>query len=174
VPDPLHRLLVLRHAKSDWTGGFVDHERPLAKRGRRDAPAVGRWLRDRRLTPDLVLCSTARRAQETWELVESELGDGSAATRFDDRVYGASADELAALAAETPEGVRTLLIVGHNPAIQQLALTLPGSADDAAKERARDGFGTATLAVLDVPEPWQGLRFGGSARLIEVHRPRER
>jgi phosphohistidine phosphatase len=157
VPEPLHRLLLLRHAKSDWTGGFVDHERPLAKRGRRDAPAVGRWLRDRALAPDLVLCSTARRAQETWELAEAELGGATLETRFTDQVYGASADDLAALAAQTPEDVRTLLIVGHNPAIQQLSLNLPGSADEAAREQARDGFGTATLAVLDVPEPWPDL-----------------
>ena len=70
--SPARRLVLLRHAKSDWPDDVPDHERPLARRGRRDAPAAGRWLRKSGYVPDLVLCSTARRARETWQLAEEE------------------------------------------------------------------------------------------------------
>ncbi|HXT88463.1 MAG TPA: histidine phosphatase family protein, partial [Trebonia sp.] len=70
--DADRRLLLLRHAKSDWPD-VADHERPLAKRGRRDAPVVGRWLRTSGYLPDAVICSTAARARQTWELVSAEL-----------------------------------------------------------------------------------------------------
>ncbi|MFE6686352.1 SixA phosphatase family protein [Streptomyces sp. NPDC057743] len=75
VPGSAHtRLIVLRHAKSAWPEGVPDHERPLAGRGRRDAPAAGRWLRQRHCAPDVVLCSTSRRTRETWERIAAELG----------------------------------------------------------------------------------------------------
>jgi len=163
------QLILLRHAKSDWPD-VADHERPLAARGRRDAPAVGRWLRDAGLRPDLVVCSTARRARESWELAAAELG-GEVEVRYDRRVYDAGAQELVALAREAPEAVRTLVLVGHNPAMQQLAVSLPGEAVGDALDRAREDFGTAALALLEVPGAWADLTPGGP-RLLEVAKPR--
>jgi phosphohistidine phosphatase len=90
--EPGRRLVLLRHAKSAWPD-MPDHERPLARRGQRDAPVMGHWLRTAGLVPDLVLCSTARRARETWQLARSGLGTGPP-VRFDDRLYEASAAAL--------------------------------------------------------------------------------
>src|ERR1700735_1567796 len=95
--NPARRLILLRHAKSAWPDDVPDHDRPLASRGRRDAPAAGRWLRKSGYVPDRVLCSTARRTRETWQLVEEELG-AHPQTVFEDRVYGASSAELLDLA----------------------------------------------------------------------------
>src|SRR5260370_40026330 len=90
--SPTQRLILLRHAKSAWPD-VPDHERPLAGRGRRAAPTAGRWLREAGFVPDRVLCSTAPRARETWQLAEEELG-AHPPTPFEDRGYGASAPEL--------------------------------------------------------------------------------
>src|SRR5580698_5846089 len=94
---PTRLLILLRHAKSAWPEDIPDHERPLAPRGRRDAPAAGGWLRKSDHVPDRVLCSTARRARETWQLAEEKLS-AHPATVFEERVYGASGAELLDLA----------------------------------------------------------------------------
>jgi phosphohistidine phosphatase len=86
--DIPRRLILLRHAKSDWPEG-PDLDRPLAKRGRRDAPRIGRWLHEHGYRPDVVICSAARRTQQTWELIAPELG-GSPSVRFEPRAYAAS------------------------------------------------------------------------------------
>jgi phosphohistidine phosphatase len=175
------RLLLLRHAKSAWPD-VADHERPLASRGRRDAPFAGRWLRAAGLVPDCVVCSTARRARETWQLAAAEL-DASPAASFDQRVYGAAADELLDLARETASAARRLLIVGHDPAMQQLTLTLAsGRTDDAdtldrtddadTLDRVRDKFPTAAIAVLEFTGTWQELG-PAQARLINFVVPRD-
>src|SRR5215470_16108264 len=94
------RLILLRHAKSDWPD-VRDRDRPLAKRGRRDAPRIGRWLHDHDYVPDVVVCSVARRTRQTWELVAGEL-DGSPSVRFEPRAYEASALTLLDLIQELP------------------------------------------------------------------------
>jgi phosphohistidine phosphatase len=151
------QLLLLRHAKSAWPD-VADHERPLARRGCRDAPVAGRWLRAAGRVPDRVVCSTARRARETWRLAAAEL-DASPAVSFDQRVYGAAAGELLELARETAPGRRRLLIVGHNPAIQQLTLALVSAraGDAGVLERVRVKFPTAAIAVVEFSGTWQGL-----------------
>lgn len=151
------RLVLLRHAKSAWPD-VADHDRPLARRGRRDAPVAGRWLRAAGYLPDRVVCSTARRARQTWLLAAAEL-DASPRVSFDQRVYGAAAGELLDLARETAPGARTLLIVGHDPAMQELTLALAsaGAGDTDALERVRFKFPTAAIAVLEFTRTWQGL-----------------
>ena len=134
------QLILLRHAKSAWPEDVPDHERPLAPRGRRDAPAAGGWMREAGYVPDRVLCSTARRARETWQLAEEKLG-AHPETVFENRVYGASSAELLDLARETPAQVGTLLIVGHDPAMRGLTLELaseqPSDAEAEALGRVR-------------------------------------
>jgi len=166
------KLLLLRHAKSAWPD-VADHERPLARRGRRDAPFAGRWLRAAGLVPDCVVCSTARRARETWQLAAAEL-DASAAASFDQRVYGAAADELLDLARGSAPGARRLLIVGHDPAMQQLTLALASASTDDADtlDRVRDKFPTAAIAVLEFTGTWQELG-PARARLINFVVPRD-
>jgi phosphohistidine phosphatase len=169
------RLILLRHAKSAWPD-VPDHERPLAGRGRRAAPTAGRWLRESGFVPDRVLCSTARRARETWQLAEEELG-AHPPTTFEDRVYGASATELLDLARQTPPGVRTLMIVGHEPAMRDLTLELvsaqPNKAgEEEALERVRAKFPTAAIAVLALTGSWPELG-PGRAQLAEFIVPSE-
>lgn len=165
---PGRRLVLLRHAKSAWPD-VPDRERPLAKRGQRDAPAAGRWLREAGCIPDRVLCSPARRAQETWELAQSELGASPPVT-IEGRVYNASVPELLDVIRAVPAAVTTLLVVGHDPAMQGLALTLAGGADGAggppggtapdpadAIDRMRAKFPTAAIAVLELAGTWRQL-----------------
>ena len=109
------KLVLLRHAKSAWPD-LPDHERPLAGRGRRDAPVMGRWLRAAGHVPDQVLCSTARRTRETWQLAQPGLG-AAPPVSFEDQVYEASAAQLLDLARRAPPAAKTLLIVGHDPGI---------------------------------------------------------
>jgi phosphohistidine phosphatase len=157
------RLILLRHAKSAWPDDVPDHERPLAPRGRRDAPAAGRWLRKSDYVPDRVLCSTARRARETWQLAEEHL-DANPQTVFEDRVYAASTADLLALARQTSADVHTLLIVGHDPAMRELTLELAGEQHDDANAdalgRVRVKYPTAAIAVLSFSGDWPKLSPG--------------
>ena len=159
------RLILLRHAKSDWPD-VPDRDRPLAKRGRHDAPKIGRWLRDRAYLPDIVICSDARRTRQTWKRVARELG-GSPSVTFEPRAYAASAMTLLYLVMELPATSRTALLVGHNPGVSELAtsLALPPDGDDAPIR-----FPTAAVAVLDVPGDWADLA-PGRARLIDFTTP---
>ncbi|MEU9498972.1 histidine phosphatase family protein [Streptomyces sp. NPDC048196] len=174
------RLVVLRHAKSAWPPEVPDHERPLAKRGRRDAPAAGRRLLADGCVPDLVLCSTARRTRETWDLVAPELG-GRPEVVFEPRVYGASAAELLDVLREVPEQWRTVLLIGHQPGVQDVVLSLAeaeeeeaGGAVEGAVEgegdvggealaRVRAKFPTAGVAVLALSGAWADLAPGTAA-----------
>jgi phosphohistidine phosphatase len=148
------RLLVLRHAKSDWPEGVADHERPLAKRGRRDAPKVGRWLATHDYLPDVVVCSTAQRTRQTWELAGDQL-PATPTVIFDQRAYGASAQTLLYLARELPGECRTALLIAHNPGVSELAGV---------------SFPTAAVAVLEFGGGWADLA-PGQARLAAFITP---
>lgn len=166
-------LMLLRHAKSAWPDDLADHERPLAPRGRKDAPAAGRWLRTSGHVPGLVLCSTARRARETWELAQGKLG-ASPLVSYEERVYRASSTELLALARQTRPDVTNLLIVGHDPAMQALTLDLAARLSarggTAALDRVRAKFPTAAIAVLAFTGAWPDLG-SGEAQLEDFVRP---
>jgi phosphohistidine phosphatase len=170
-------LILLRHAKSAWPEGVPDHDRPLGPRGRRDAPAVGRWMRLAGYVPDQVVCSTARRTRETWQLVEPELGS-QPLVRFEPEVYGAGAADLLELIRRLPPAARTVIVVGHDPAMPEVALALTGEqtatrrTPPAGIDRLRDKFPTAAIAVLDISGPWSALRRG-SAELVAFVTPRE-
>jgi phosphohistidine phosphatase len=182
------KLVLFRHAKSAWPD-VADHERPLAKRGRRDAPVMGRWLRDAGCVPDQVLCSTARRARQTWKLAAAGLAAAPPVT-FERGVYQASAGELLDLIRQVPPTVQALLVVGHDPAIHETALMLaatapdagaapdaaaalePGTARPGALERMGAKFPTAAIAVLQFTGAWPGLGPGG-ARLVTFITPRD-
>ena len=176
------KLVLLRHAKSAWPD-VPDHERPLGPRGQWDAPVMGRWLREAGHGPDQVLCSTARRARETWQLAQAGLGATPPAS-FDDGVYEGSAAQLLDLIRRAPPAARTLLLVGHDPAIPELALALAaatspahvGAADDAATAamlgRMRAKFPTAAIAVLEFAGNWDQLG-PGTVRLTSFVTPRD-
>lgn len=119
-------LVVVRHAKSDWTNAMPDHERPLAERGRRDAPEIGRWLAGHVGRVDLVLCSTATRARQTWELASTGLGE-EPPVRYEERIYEA---QLLSVLDELPDEVGSTVLVGHNPALTELVRVLSGQAHE--------------------------------------------
>jgi phosphohistidine phosphatase len=168
--------MLLRHAKSDWPD-VADQARPLAKRGRHDAPAVGRWLAAHGYLPDVVVCSTARRTRQTWELIAPELG-GSPSVTFEPRAYDASALTLLYLARELPDRCRAALLIGHNPAISELASSLAGPpedappAEDGAPPPPRLSFPTAAVAILEFAGHWPALA-PGEARLEAFTAPAE-
>src|SRR5512142_832967 len=158
------RLMLLRHAKSDWPD-LPDRDRPLAKRGKRDAPVVGRWLHDQGYLPEIVICSAARRTRETWDLVAAELG-GSPSVTFEPRAYAASALTLLYLVRELPAACHAALLIGHNPGVAELASTLIEAAGGAPGLR----FPTAAVAVLEFSGDWAGLSLAG-ARLVAYTTP---
>ncbi|MHC3472242.1 SixA phosphatase family protein [Streptomyces sp. 7R007] len=170
---PLRRLVVLRHAKSAWPAGVADHERPLAPRGRRDAPAAGRALAEADCLPDLALCSTAARARQTWELASAQWGTPPP-VRSDPRLYAADAADLLAVVREVPPEVETLLLIGHNPGLEDLVLDLAGDGLDDTLEEVRTKFPTSAIAVL----AWHGTGWRalapGTALLTDVLVPRGR
>lgn len=167
---PVRRLAVLRHAKSAWPDDVADVDRPLAERGRRDAPEAGRWLRDRGLLPDRVVCSPARRTRETWNLVAAQW-DRVPPVDFDARVYGAGTDGLVQLVRGLDPRAVTVLLIGHQPAVQELVLRLATDAAGAELDRLREKFPTSGIAVLELDGPWSGLREG-AARLVDFIVPR--
>jgi phosphohistidine phosphatase len=164
------RLYLLRHAKSSWKHPeLADHERPLAGRGRRAADAIARHLDEHDIAPGLVLCSTARRARETLERIEPALGP--AVVRYERQLYGASAGALLERLRTVPDEIEAVMLIGHNPAIEELAREL--SRPSPERRRLEPKFPTAALATLESPRPsWRDVHPGG-ATLVTVVRPRD-
>ncbi|MEU0672334.1 histidine phosphatase family protein [Streptomyces sp. NPDC006172] len=170
VAEP-RRIVLFRHAKADWPQ-VTDHERPLAERGRQDAAVAGRKLTDTGIPIDLALCSTATRTRETWKLAVHEFPHRPK-TVYEERIYEASPGELIALLNETPDDVRNLVLVGHNPGIQGLADILSGTAEGDARERMNGrGFPAAAFAVVSFDGPWKSLE-PGTATLLDYWAPSE-
>ncbi|GAA3607558.1 SixA phosphatase family protein [Microlunatus ginsengisoli] len=162
-------LVLLRHAKSSWDDPDLDdHERPLAERGRRDATQVGTLMAERRIRPDLVLCSTAERTRQTWKRAE-RAGARAVEVRFDDRVYEASSYGLLRLVQSVPDEVRSLLVLGHGPGLPDLADRLSIESTSEAARRMRMKFPTSGLALFAVTVPWAQLR---EASLLDFVVPR--
>jgi phosphohistidine phosphatase len=168
---PMRRLVVLRHAKAARPYGVPDPERPLAPRGRRDAPAAGRALAAADCLPDLALCSTAVRARRTWELASAQWGTPPP-VRHDGRLYAAGAPALLRVVRETPPEVATLLLLGHNPGLQDLVLDLAGDGLDDTLDRVGAKFPTAAIAVLTWYGPTWAALAPGTALLTSVTVPR--
>ncbi|MEE6175710.1 SixA phosphatase family protein [Mycobacterium sp. 050134] len=152
-------LLLMRHAKSDYPEGVADHDRPLAPRGIRQAGLAGDWLRAQAPAIDAVLCSTAARARQTLE--NTRVG---APARYSERIYASTPGTMIDEIAQTADDVGTLLVVGHEPTMSELALILADdSSNDAALERVSVKFPTSAIAVLDVPCAWKALEPGRAA-----------
>ena len=166
----MKRVYLLRHAKSSWKGrGLPDHDRPLAPRGLRAAKAIAGHLLEQGVEPELVLCSTARRARETFERIERVVG--TPAVRFEPELYDASAGMLASRLRDVDDAVGSVLLIGHNPAIQLLALDLARSTRELRELEAK--FPTAGFATLVFPgSSWRALA-PGAAKLTEFVRPRD-
>ena len=151
------RLILVRHAKSDYPWGVVDHDRPLNERGRRDAPALGAWL-DTHINwedghPPVVRISTARRAQLTWGLAHTHLSERWDAVDVDDeaRIYEASVTTLIDVIGSVPPDTHTLMLVGHNPGLADVVLALCRA--DEMRATATAKFPTSAVAVLESDLP---------------------
>jgi len=161
-------LLVLRHAKSAWdTDAPTDFERPLARRGRRDAPRVGRFLYDRGLRPDYVVSSPAERARETVVAVCEPLGIDATEIHWDERIYHGSRGALIAVLNDCPAGARRVLIAGHNPGLELLVRNL--CAHEVPTPPDFKLMPTAAVAHLEIQSEWARLEVGG-ARLLSLTR----
>ena len=166
----MKRVYVLRHAKSSWEdAALADHDRPLAARGRRAATAMCAHLHAQGVDPDLILCSTAVRTRETLERIEPALRGQE--TSVERALYGASADALIARLRQLPTECASVLLIGHNPGLQDLALELarPRPERDAVAAK----FPTAALATLEARiASWRELGTG-TADLVAFVRPRD-
>ena len=164
----LRQLLILRHAKSAWnTEAATDFARPLNKRGERDAPRVGHWLREQSLIPDHVLSSPAERARQTALKVCKELDFPAARVQWEPHIYEATQADLLQVLAGCPAEARRILLVGHNPGLELLVRYLCPSV-----VLPQDGklLPTAAVALLEMPDDWRQLA-PGSARLATLTRP---
>lgn len=162
-----HELLLLRHAKSDWSVDMDDFSRPLKKRGRRAAKQLGHWLHHQHLIPDMILSSPATRAITTAERVCRQLGIDESAIVCDLRIYEADASTLLEVLKTNAHGQRVLL-VGHNPGLENLLLKLtPHSIPLSANGKL---LPTAALAQLTFDGAWTELSEG-CAKLVTLVRP---
>jgi phosphohistidine phosphatase len=152
----MHTIYLLRHAKSSWADPTLpDHERPLAPRGRRDAKRIAKHLARLAIAPELVLCSAAERTRATLEVLRPALGK-TPTVRLEEELYAASSDELLERLRALPEAVDSVMLIGHNPGLQQLALVL--ASPSAELERLEAKFPTAALATLTLPNTiWSQL-----------------
>jgi phosphohistidine phosphatase len=163
-------LYLLRHAKSSWENPtLADRDRPLASRGRRASRVIADHLRSQRITPALVLCSSSARTRETLERVSAGLSD-EIAVRIEAGLYTASADDLLDRLHEIDTGVDSVMLIGHNPALQELALSLAGNGADL--KRLTEKFPTASLATLAFGGGWRELTIG-AVELVAFVTPRE-
>lgn len=164
-------IYLLRHAKSSWDQpDIADFDRPLNKRGRKAAKLMQAYLHDKKIRPETVLCSPAKRARETLKFLLPALGEVT--VRFEHRIYEASYQSLLLCLADLPSELGSVLLVGHNPGLERLALYLmndlghgPGAA------RLQDKYPTGSLAILSAPaDDWAQLQVG-SCRLDDFIRP---
>jgi phosphohistidine phosphatase len=164
-------LYLLRHAKSSWDDpDIADFDRPLNKRGRKAAKMMAQYFRDSGIAPATAICSSAKRTRETLKLLLPALG--GIPINYDHRVYEASYQTLLLCLADLPADLPSVLLVGHNPGLERLALYLmndlghgPGAA------RLQDKYPTGSLAILSVPsDDWGDLKVG-SGRLDDFIRP---
>ena len=166
-------LVLMRHAKSAWEDPELpDFDRPLAPRGRKAAPRMGAWLRSAGYMPDIVLCSAAKRARETLDLIASSLPKG-VKIEMRRELYMAVPREILNLIAKAPAGAATALVVGHNPGLGNFATWLAGSGDAEQLAKLSKKFPTGAIAVLQFPvEDWAEIG-GEGGRLLAFVRPRD-
>jgi phosphohistidine phosphatase len=170
MPDP-KTLYFLRHAKSSWEDpGLDDHDRPLAPRGRKAAEVIGAHLRVQRIQPELVLVSSSRRTRETLDGV-APAGDAL----IEPELYGAGPREILARLQRLPDGTGSVMVIGHNPAMQTIVLRLAGGAgrspEGTALADVERKFPTGALATLTFRGAWRDLE-PGAAELVAFVRPK--
>jgi phosphohistidine phosphatase len=158
----MRRLLLLRHAKAERSQpGGRDHARVLTDRGRADAKTLGAYLARHDFIPDRALVSTSGRTRETWALLAAAFAKAPPAS-FEERIYDASPQTILQAIKDTAPDTGTLLVIGHNPGLQELAAMLIASGDIEARERLGREFPTSALATIGfAAETWGGVHAHG-------------
>ena len=174
VTSPLvgaRRLVLLRHAKAENGGDLTDQLRPLALSGRRQAAQVGATLDAAGLVPDLILCSSAVRTRQTWDLARAAFGSPAGELEIVDALYHGGVRGLLDAVRAVAADLRTVLVVGHEPAMSHATALLAGAgSDEATVARVRVGMPTGSYAVLDLDVAWAQLE-PRSARVVRVVAP---
>jgi len=160
-------LLLLRHGKSDWGTGGDDYHRPLKDRGKRGAQRIGVWLAQQKMVPDLIVTSPAERALVTAQKACKAMGNGDQGIHTDKRIYAAGLDELLEVLGDCPQDAGRIMLVGHNPGLEELLDWLASEAVPVPDDGKL--LPTATLARLQMPADWQVL-IAGCARLDAITR----
>jgi phosphohistidine phosphatase len=160
----MRTLYLLRHAKSDrGNPELSDIERPLAPRGRRDAPTMAGYMREHDYRPDIILCSPATRTRETLTLLQPVLGPG-VPVEYDHKLYPGSPDLLLQRLRDVDETIGSVLLIGHNPGLERLASALAPRGDRRALGRMREKFPTCGLAVIHLHiDRWEQTDLGSGA-----------
>ena len=161
-------LLLLRHGKSDWATGVDDFHRPLKDRGKRGAQRVGVWLAQQERVPDYIVTSPAERALVTAQKACKAMGNGDEGIQQDRRIYAADIDRLLAVLSDCPQDAGRIMLVGHNPGLEELLDWLVSDTLPVTEDGKR--LPTATLAIVKMPDDWQTL-IAGCARLDSITRP---
>jgi phosphohistidine phosphatase len=167
----MRTIFLLRHGKSSWSDSTIaDTDRPLAPRGERAAKRIAKYLRRKKIRPALVLCSPSLRTRQTLEAIQPSLGK-KCTVELVPELYGASEQELLERLRALPEGLGSVLLIGHNPGLQDLALAL--ASQGAELEHLREKFPTGALATLVVErDSWAALS-PGDAELVDYVVPRQ-
>ena len=163
-------LILLRHGKSDWSTDADDFDRPLKKRGRNASSKAGKWLHEKMLVPDFVITSRAKRAVQTAELACKSMGIRIKEIYQQKHIYLATAEELLFALEDCPEQAKRVMLVGHNPGLEELLYFLVGGRVTIPEDGKL--MPTAALAQLEMPDHWGGLDTG-SAELRCLVRPRD-
>lgn len=160
----------MRHAKSDWSANLADFDRPLNKRGIKDAKKMGAWLKKRKFQPEAIVSSPAQRTRQTIGIVCEQLGKDSADIVWDERIYEASLNDLLKVVSEHGKNTGCLLLVGHNPGLDHLVNYL--LKDPPPRNITGKLMTTAAIAVLEFGKAGISVKQG-SGRLMNLARPKE-
>jgi phosphohistidine phosphatase len=154
----MRRLLLFRHAKAERSEpGMEDRSRVLAERGRKDAAKIGTYMAGHALIPDRVVISPSMRTQETWKFTSTAFRPVPAAQSVE-RLYDATPHAVLSVIKDTPSSAHTLLVIGHNPGMHEVALMLIASGDIEARERLREKLPTSGLIIIDfASDDWSRL-----------------
>lgn len=159
----MKKLIIIRHAKSDWNTGEIDFERPLNNRGKNDAPILASKLKEHTSLPDLMVSSSAKRTSETTLLIANKIGYKINEIQFEDSIYEAPVEALIKVVWSLPDELNTVYLVGHNPGVSALASYFTNDWLD---------FKTANAAILEADvDSWQ-MWVKDTARLVEFITPK--
>jgi phosphohistidine phosphatase len=170
----MRQLFLLRHGKSSWDNpALPDFSRPLAIRGRKAARRMGKEMASRGWVPDLAIVSAAIRTRQTWECVVSQWPKNSCVFEFSDSIYEAQPERILAEIRKTGSATQSLLVIGHNPGLEMLAMQLASGTSEATALRTMSRkFPTAALVRFQTAERWANLN-AGSAELTHFLRPKD-